>query len=290
MNAILEEAWKRQRLWSALADHRGTMITRWRSVNLLLVFLGAVCGALATQSWLAAAAKTALGALGAVALAGATVVQTRMLNAAQLRARLTARAASESIKSAVYQYLARVPPYHDTDRDQALNAMLAQIAERGRELAGEMRVAKPKPRDLPAVSDVGDYLALRARTEQAHHIDGLRRHQRLERRWRQLEVIATAIAAVLSAVGSGAGGQANLSAWVGVATTLAAAFGAHLASAQHARLAASYALTIDELERLIAGYEAGAEADHTAREFVARVEAVLARQNESWVSLQSPQQ
>jgi cytochrome c551/c552 len=79
----------------------------------------------------------------------------------------------------------------------------------------------------------------------------------------------------------------HLSAWAAAATTIAAAFATHLAAAQHQRIAASYAATADQLDRLIADVDpASADPDRQAQ-FVADVERVLAAQNDGWTDLLS---
>ena len=71
------------------------------------------------------------------------------------------------------------------------------------------------------------------------------------------------------------------------ATTIAAAFGTHLAARQHQRIAASYAATADQLERLIVGVDVKTASADRQAQFVADVERVLAAQNEGWVDLLS---
>jgi hypothetical protein len=121
--AIVEDAWRRHRRWSRVADETSRSLERWRTRNLTLIVVGAVLGALAAQAGrFSAGATTAFGAVGAAALALAGVVQSRMLGADRLRTWVEARAASESLKSAVYQYLARVAPFAGADRGAELAA------------------------------------------------------------------------------------------------------------------------------------------------------------------------
>ena len=80
---------------------------------------------------------------------------------------------------------------------------------------------------------------------------------------------------------------AHLAAWTAAATTIAAAFATHLAAMQHQRIATSYAVTADQLERLIVGVDAKTASADRQAQFVADVERVLAAQNEGWVDLLS---
>lgn len=283
--ASVEDAWRRHRRWSRVADETRHSLDRWRTWNLALIVVGAVFGALAAQSGrFSAGVTTTFGALGAAALALAGVVQSRVLGADRVRTWVEARAASESLKSAVYQYLARVAPFAGADRDAELAARVAAVQERARSLLRLAMAVDPDDRPVPTVAGIADYVSDRAQDQASWHASRVRRHERLARRWRGAELAATAAAAVLAAVGGVLHGP-DLSAWVAVATTVGAAVAAHLASAQHDRIAASYAATADELERLLASFDAGSASDQAAAEFVADTERVLAGQNQGWASL-----
>ena len=111
-----------------------------------------------------------------------------------------------------------------------------------------------------------------------------RDHLRKARTLRLAQLAATGVGVVLAAV-AGALPGSHLAVWTAAATTIAAAIGTHLAAGQHQRIAASYASTADQLERLIAEVDpVGAGPDRRAR-FVADVERVLAAQNSGWTDL-----
>jgi hypothetical protein len=100
------------------------------------------------------------------------------------------------------------------------------------------------------------------------------------------QLAATAAGAVLAAV-AGALPGAHLAVWTAAATTVAAAFATHIAAAQHQRVAASFAATADQLERLIVGVDPAKASTDRQAQFVADVERVLATQNNGWVDLLS---
>lgn len=276
--------WRRGRQWSALANARSRAITSWRWGNLTLILVGALLGALATQQGLVDdSASTVLGAVGGTLLAVAAIVQSRFLGGGRVQERVTARVASESVKAAVFRYLAGVPPYDGPDRDAALEAELADLTAKAGPLAAAAVDAKPDAEPVPAVTDIAGYVRERALDQQEFHAERKASHRRQQRRWRAAEFVATVAAAGLSAFGS-AGTGPDLTAWVGVATTVAAAIAAHLAGEQHARIAASYTLTADDLDQLIRDFDPATAGTAAAAEFVGKVEAVLARQNQTWVS------
>ena len=79
----------------------------------------------------------------------------------------------------------------------------------------------------------------------------------------------------------------GLAIWIGVATTVGAAFAAHLSATQRDRIAAGYAATVDRLDLLIERLPADPDTA-TRAQFVADVESTLAAQNETWLGLLSP--
>ena len=86
---VVEGAWRRQRQWSIAARNGRARLERWRRVNLILLVIGAILGAVAAQSsWLRSVTAIAAGA-AAWALAVAGILQQRFLNADEV-ARWTA--------------------------------------------------------------------------------------------------------------------------------------------------------------------------------------------------------
>jgi hypothetical protein len=281
----VEDAWQRHRRWSRVADETREYLDRWRTRNLALIIAGAVLGALAAQDqWFSRSVTVTLGVLGTAALALAGFVQTRMLGADRVRTWTETRAASESLKAAVYQYLAGVAPFAGPDRDSRLADVVDAVQDRASSHLQLAMTTEPVAKPLPTVSGIAEYVTERAEEQAAWHADRVRRHERLGRRWRTAELCATAVAAVLAAVGGVLHGP-DLSAWVAVATTVGAALAAHLASTQHDRIAARYASTADELQRLRLRLGGGVPSPEAAAQFVADVERVLAGQNQGWASL-----
>ena len=112
-------------------------------------------------------------------------------------------------------------------------------------------------------------------------------HARKAQTLRNWQLAATAAGVVLAAIG-GALPHSHLATWTAAATTIAAAFAAHLAATQHQRIAASYAVTADQLEQLIAGVDPAAAGPNRQAQIVTDIERVLAAQNNGWTDLLSP--
>ena len=276
--------WSSHRQWSLAADAAQSRLNQWRQRTLALLVVGALAGALAAQTWLSSSFISAAAAVSAALLALAAWVQSMALTSDQTERWTGARAASEALKAEVYRYLTRVQPYHGADRSDRLSAQFDAIQARGQPLLVDQKLVAPDNRPLPKVRSFGGYLTARAQQQATWHRDKVGDHLRKARTLRLAQLAATGVGVVLAAVAGVLPGS-HLAAWTAAATTIAAAIGAHLAAGQHQRIAASYASTADQLDRLIAEVDpVGAGPDRRAR-FVADVERVLAAQNSGWTDL-----
>ena len=281
----VNEVWQLHRRWSLVATRTADHLDRWRSRNLALVLLGALFAALASQSqWFSQTVTVVLGAIGAATLALAGVIQARLLTADRIRARVATRAVSEALKGIVYQYLAGVEPFGGVDRNVTLVEKTNEVERLSADYALLLSGVAPDIIEVPQVKGVADYVRLRAEEQRDWHDQRTAKHREQAHSWRAAELIATAAAAVLAAVG-GAWHGSNLSSWVAVATTAVTAFAAHLAGQQHERIADSYGRTVVSLNAALRSFDADRATEEEAAAFVANVEQVLAAQNETWVGL-----
>jgi SMODS and SLOG-associating 2TM effector domain 1/Protein of unknown function (DUF4231) len=277
-------AWARQRQWSVAANVGRDRIRRRRQLNLALLILGALSGAVAAVTIWPHAVTTTAATIAVLALTAAGAVQKRWLTGQELNRWATARAASEAVKSEVYRYLAEVGPYVGPDRDTALAKAVDDAQAPAQDLLVDLHTVTADDRPLPPVRDLNSYVEERAVAQANWHRDRIRQHQKAASRIRAAELAATAIAAVLSALT--AASVINLAAWVSAATTIAAAFAAHLAATRHDRIAGSYAATAERLDRLLQRLPANPD-PVASTAFVDAVEQVLTAQNEGWGSLVS---
>ena len=280
----LNAVWRAHRQWSKAADTAHKSLDRWRLSNLALLVAGAVIAALAAQTWLVSAAATALAAASAALLAIAGFVQSSMLTSENTSRWTSARAASEALKAETYRYLAGVEPYAGADRAEYLRAQFGRIQSRSNDLLVSQQLAAIEDGKLPEVSNFENYWKERAQGQANWHRKNIAKHVRTARKLRFFQLGATVAGAVLAAVAAAAPG-AHLAAWTAAATTIAAAFATHIAATQHQRIAASYAATADQLQRLIDGVNPKTATADQQAQFVADVERVLAVQNDGWVDL-----
>jgi hypothetical protein len=279
-------AWRRHRQWSAVANRRRTRIDRWRLINLGLLIAGAILGAVAAQpSWSRDLTTVAAG-VGAFALGAAGIVQQRFLNAGEVARWTGARAASEGLKAEVFRYLAKVAPYDGDDPDGVLQRQVAAIQDKAGGSAIDQQQSPADDKKLPDIRDFPSYVDNRARQQANWHRNKIAEHLKAAGWIRAFELVATVVAALLSAIVA-ARYTNELSAWIGVATTIGAALAAHLSATEHDRIAASYATTADRLDLLIEDLPARPDAA-TQAQFVTNVETRLAVQNETWLALFPP--
>jgi hypothetical protein len=177
-----------------------------------------------------------------------------------------------------------VQPYADSARDQYLLDQLDRIRAREQSTLVDQQTLTAKDLTLPEVRTFGGYLTTRAQGQADWHRTRSAVHGGTAQKLRGCELLATAIGAVLAAVG-GVLSETQLTAWTAAAATVATAFATHLAAAQHQRIAASYAATADQLDRLITGIDPTTAGPDEQAQFVADVERVLAAQNDGWVDL-----
>jgi len=283
---VLNLVWRYYQQWSKAASAAQNTLNQWRRANLTLLVLGAIAAAVAAQSWLTSGWMAATAATSAVFLALAGLIQRRALTSDDTARWTGARAASEALKAEAYRYLVKVQPYAGTDRAEQLKAQLDVIQDRARTLLVEQQVVPAGNRPLPEMRTFPQYLTDRAQDQADWHRKKVAEHARKARTLHIWQLAATAAGAVLAAV-AGALPGSHLSAWTAAATTVAAAIATHLAATHHERIAASYAATADQLDRLIADVEPATTDPARQAQLVADVERILAAQNEGWTDLLS---
>lgn len=296
----LEEIWTAHRKWSLVANAVRAELVRDRRINLFLLVVGAALAALASQSaWLDDTWQGVVAIGGALVLLGAWLLQNGPLGPERIKGQTAARAMSEVLKAETYRYLAKVEPYDGANRDTKLRQALADAA--GQLMTGQNPITATVRQNLddrvarqladtatkppPTVTDIAGYENERARGQATWHRG--KADQKIDRAsWlRGGELAATAVGAVIAMVvggflASGRPVDPDLTAWVGLATTVGAALAAHLAATRSDKVGAGYRATATALDQAVA-----ARASLSDAEFVRLVESILAQQNQSWITL-----
>ena len=128
MSADLELVAKRAASWSETADQLKTRLDLVRWIVFALTIVGALAAALASQIPPEASAATSalprshtvFATLGAVLLAGATFLSSRLLRDTEVQAWARARAAAEALKREAFRSATKAQPYDSSTADELL--------------------------------------------------------------------------------------------------------------------------------------------------------------------------
>ena len=285
--SVVESVWQQQNIWSQTANRLKRDLTRSRAAALALTISGAVLATLGSQvATVSTPAGKALLWAAAVTIGLVPVIRPRFgRQAVEVWAR--ARSASESLKEQVYTYLAAVSPYRGADRDQQLRERADTTLAAVDDLLPRIAGIEPASRSLPAVHNVGGYVAIRV-SGQIHGFYRVQADQLRDRlRWLRGAELVLAVAAVVLSATAGSLEVKGAAAWVPVITTISAALAAHVAAARYEFLLVEYTRTAAQLERLRDRRHPVGEPDQVAYAddtFVAECERVISAQNEAWMA------
>jgi hypothetical protein len=280
-----EDVWADQRRWSHAANRLKKRLVVWRSVALGTAVAGAVLATLAAQLGVGTGPGFWASIAAAVLLALNPVIRSARLGKDAVETWTRARSASEGLKTEVYLYLTRTPPYDGDQRDGELAGRAEEILTDVRDIAGAAVGQPSADKPVPDVADVEEYLARRVRPQiEEYYEPAATRQQRRLALFRSIEYALALLAAGLGAVAAAAKIDA-LAAWVAVVTTVAAAVTAHVAAARYEHLVISYLATARQLRFLVRSWGAAADRGPAAvARLVRDCEDVISRENESWMA------
>ena len=279
------EVWRDHRRWSNTTNRLKKSIAFWRSLALVLAIMGAVLATLASQAGAGMSWTRYVSGLAAGALALVPVIHGAKLGRRAVEAWTRARAASEALKTAVYLYSTRTPPYSGDDRDlrlrEAADAIVADVGD----LEGYTLGSPGNDKPVPAVTDVDSYMESRVQPQiDNYYRPRAARLQKRLRLFRGAEYALAMLAALLGALAA-ATGTVALAAWVAAVTTVGAAVTAHIAAARYERLVISYLATARRLRFLVNSWSSGGSRDaQVASRLVRECEDAISRENESWMA------
>jgi len=298
MSADLELVAKRAAAWSETANGLKGRLDRVRWTVFALSILGALAAAIASQVVPEGSAASALpqshtvfATVGAVLLAAATFLSSRLLRDTDVEAWVRARTASEALKREAFRFATKAQPYDAPGPDAVLKREREKIEEpladlRDRQVEPTREGSAPRAEVTPE-----QYRERRVRQQ----IDWYKakaggfRQIASALRWTEfgLALAATIITALAGALGRKfAIGpmQFDVAALTAVLTTVSGAILAHIEASRYQHLVTSYRATAARLEDLDADFDT-AKGDAAAwSAFVNRAEEVIAAENNSWVA------
>jgi hypothetical protein len=283
-----KSAWDKQSVWSQTANNLKAGPTSLRKLRLTLTVAAAGLALLGSQlKNVSAAAAVALAIAAAVALAA--VAATRWKATPEEAKHWTqARSVSEALKAEVFLFLCSGGDYRSGNRVQRLRNKVRELEGAAAGLSQYKLGIKPKARDLPEVTDIQSYLAIRVRKQQLadYYVKNAVEIKGKIRRYKGLEIALSLIAAGLATATavSQSDTATDIAAWAAVITTAGGAVAAYVAAERYEFLWIEYSRTADQLQRLLDMHDEGDPAAPAGPDLSAECERVISIQNEAWMA------
>jgi SMODS and SLOG-associating 2TM effector domain 1/Protein of unknown function (DUF4231) len=281
-STVAKWAYGRQSVWSQTADRLKAGPTRQRTWRLGLTTAAAVLALAGSQvKPVSTPAAVALAIIAAVAMAA--VAYTRWRASPQQAKRWTqARSVSEALKTEVFLFLCSGGDYQSGDRAARLRAAVKRLEDDAVAVSQYTLGITPRTRDLPAVSDVESYLAVRVRKLQLEDYY-VPKAATMKRRLQQFKAVEVALALVAAGLAAAAIASASVAAWAAVVTTASGAVAAYMAAERYEFLWIEYSRTAVQLQRLLDLHDSGDPEAPAGPDLAAACEQVISIQNEAWM-------
>jgi hypothetical protein len=293
----VENVWKDQALWSAVANRLKEIIAQAR---LIALCLGILAACLATLSSVRPRANVdnsppsddftiwdCCSFASAAALVGAGLYGRRF-SPGQIENWNRARSASEAIKQEVFLFLAHAKPYACDDRLSLLSCRVTKIVEKVNDLIVVAATIHPKAKPIPDVSTPLSYIENRIKQQIDHFY--FRKALHLGKRLKLRRDVATALAiiATLLCTTSGFLHDKKIDAWVAVVTTMAGAVLAYAAGSRYEQNITNYFCTARKLKSLCSEFldaqKQKSDQKPAFDQFVRQCEEVISIESQAWMA------
>lgn len=282
-SAVAKWAFDRQSVWSQTAGRLKAGPTRQRTWRLGLTVAAAAMALAGSQvKSVSTPAAVALAIIAAIAMAA--VAYTRWRASPEQAKRWTqARSVSEALKTELFLFLCSGGDYQAGDRAARLRAEVKRLEDDAVAVSHYTLGIAPRKRDLPAVSDIESYLAVRVRKLQLQDYY-VPKAAAMKQRLQQLKAVEMTLALVAAGLAAAAIASASVAAWAAVATTASGAAAAYLAAERYEFLWIEYSRTAVQLQRLLDMHDSGDPAAPAGPDLAAACEQVISIQNEAWMA------
>jgi SMODS and SLOG-associating 2TM effector domain 1/Protein of unknown function (DUF4231) len=282
--ASLETVALDQERWKLTANTLKHNLEKARLRILGLSIAGAILEAFAVQAHTTyPAASEVSGYAGAVALALVVIVRILGLGRERVQAWVLAAAASQSLKSEMYQYRTSSGPYGDHLNGNPEATLLERrddILENVRSIQRYTVEPDPKTVALLGPLDADAYVSERVngvigsfRKESEHFVSA-------QDSWQKVEYFLAIAGALLAAALTFTHHLAD-AAWVAVVTTISVAVGADALAERYAQLTVGYRSMPNRLTRILGRWRAN---HGTLDVLVEQIETALIEENQGWVA------
>ncbi len=277
------EAWKVYRRWAVASAAMKRGRDRWKRAVFWLGLVGLVLGPLAArQPPLGPEVIARLVALASgIAVALAAYLSEKVLGPDPDVAWVRARQAAEGLKSLVFAFLMRAPPFGGGNDAGALDAERTRIEEALPSIVAlPISDAEADKNFPPYPLNAEAYVAARAREQQRWFEAKLIEDHRAAAR---LELATKSLGAVAAVLTVPAAFWAGLAGWIAVVTAVAGALGAQVTAGRYRFLEKSYHDTAARLARIVTRWEASPRGQEDDQRLVGDCERALRDENAGWV-------
>jgi hypothetical protein len=299
MSADLELVAKRAASWSETADQLKTRLDLVRWIVFALTIVGALAAALASQIPPEASAATSalprshtvFATLGAVLLAGATFLSSRLLRDTEVQAWARARAAAEALKREAFRSATKAQPYDSSTADELLKKEREKIEGQLTDLRDRQVEAVREGSAPRGALSPEQYREGRVRPQIDWYKSKAHGYRKIATRLRWTEFTLALAATIVTALAGALGKKFEIgpmafdfAALTAVLTTVSGAILAHIEASRYQHLVTSYLAAAARLEDLDTDFDAARTNAGTWSEFVNGCENVIATENNSWVA------
>lgn len=287
--------WEHYRRWAYLSRKTKRELNIWRSVILILIVLGTLLGVFA--QYFANETPGIRGVLslrdmlvgsGGISLALAAFFSREILRSNRERSWIMARSIAEGLKSQVFKFATRTPPYNGTDGQQRLKEEAEKLIASGQGLWLPPLSNQEKLFEIPDTPmSIRDYIERRVDKQiHGYYQPNAIRCQRVVSIVEKIGWVLGAIGVIIGVLGT-VFPSIGISGWLAVIGTLSASLGAFFYGGRYQYLTLSYQTTADRLKWLLADWHRLEPIDQTLKaghKLVIALEITISAENRTWLA------
>jgi len=228
---------------------------------------------------------------GAVLLAGATFLSSRLLRDTEVQAWARARAAAEALKREAFRSATKAQPYDTSTADELLKKEREKIEGQLTDLRDRQVEAVREGSAPREALNPEQYRERRVRPQMDWYKSKAHGYRKVATRLRWTEFTLALAATIITALAGALGKKFEIgpmafdfAALTAVLTTVSGAIVAHIEASRYQHLVTSYLAAAARLEDLDTDFDAARTNAGTWSEFVNGCEEVIAAENNSWVA------
>jgi hypothetical protein len=284
-------AWGQYRVWAATSREIKATLTAWQLRVLIIFLAGAILGTFSDQisNWSHALSQI-LGYLSAIALGLAALFSKEILGPTKYQAWIRARSAAEALKSQVYLFLMKAPPYLGNKSDEILVNKVEEINEDVQDMTATTISDDEKRKDLPSDTlSIEDYIEIRVSEQiKKFYNPKAKKHGAIAKCGGSIGLALGIVGVILGIIkGADIEPLANIAGgWIAVVSTATTSVAAYIYAGRHQYLSISYQATARQLEAILAKWRAISKSNASTAErnqFIQDCENTISIENSAWM-------